>query len=103
MISGWRLRELAVHALREFFHHYAWDAVSFGRINESKQNEVAQQHAPIRPKTGDQSRPIHILCPGSNEVRNIPSIKSFTLHDVGLLPDHFFHRTYPHRHTDEIH
>ena len=78
---------------QKLIHYILGNQIAVSGENESKQDQMRQQHPPIRPESIQQMAPIYSFGKAGDQMSNIGAIISFSLHDIGLLPDHFFGRS----------
>ena len=74
----------------------------FTRVNVVEQDQVAEQHTPIRTEPLDQMLPIEFLYAAQQNMRNIGAIESFALHDVRFHPENFFRCAKFHCQTEKV-
>src|SRR6266496_232631 len=65
----------------QIFHDGNGNSSLLTRINIPEQDQVAEQHTPIRTKALNQMLPVEFLCAAQKKMRNIGAIEPFALHD----------------------
>jgi hypothetical protein len=73
-----------------------------GWVDKAIENEMTQEHPPVRSKTIKQAGPVQTCTTGVQYVDNICAIIAFALHDVALGPEHFFRRAEVHRYAKHL-
>ena len=63
---------------------------------------MTPQHPPVRPEPLDKPLPVEAWCAICQQVSDVRSVKSFPLHDICLLPNQLFGRSYPDPHAKDI-
>ena len=71
-------------------HHPGWDAGLLGRVDKTKEDEIIQEHPPVRSKVLEQPLPVKLCAPRVQQVHNVRAVIAFTFHDIALGPEHFF-------------
>src|SRR2546429_7358066 len=69
-------------------HDVGRDGLSLTGIDESEQDQMAQEDPPVRSEPVEQPTPVEAPAKGSNQVRDVCSVVSLTLHHERLRPDH---------------
>src|ERR1700739_4725120 len=64
--------------------------MAFRRKNETEQDQMTPKHPPICIEPFDQPVPVQAICARTQQMGDISSVITFSLHDVSLLPNHFF-------------
>src|ERR1700749_2897880 len=64
--------------------------MAFRRKNETEQDQMTPQYPPICIESFDQPVPVQVIGARTQQMGDISSVITFSFHDVGLLPDHFF-------------
>ena len=100
----YRLRGLTIapETIQQPVHHIGGDARALRWINIAEENEVAQEDAPVRSETIEHPRPIQTSPVRADEVGDIRTIITFTLHHKGFRPDGFFHRAELNRQAEDL-
>ncbi len=60
------------------------------RIDESKQDQMAEQNAPVLVESCDESLPVEFMTTSSQQVGDVGSVESFPLHDERFRPNDVF-------------
>jgi hypothetical protein len=76
--------------MQQSIDNLRWDQVPLRWIDIPKQDQVAQENAPMRTKAIYQALPVQPVGPPQQQMRNVATIVTLTLHDKSLAPDHFF-------------
>src|SRR5579871_782428 len=97
-----RAVQLILKAAQQLGEDPARDLRRFAWVNESVENEMRKQHAPIAAKMLQEPFPIQVPAPGAQQVGNVRSIVPFPLHDKCLGPDDLLRRTEPDRYPKEF-
>src|SRR5713101_5448939 len=82
-------------------HDVVRNGPSLTGIDEAEQDQVAQEHPPVRPEPVQQPAPIEAPATGSNQVRHVCSVVPLTLHHERLRPDHLLGRAELDRHAED--
>lgn len=62
----------------------------FRRKNKTEKDQMAPQYPPIGVEPFQQAGPVQVSCACAQQMGDISSVKTFSLHDVSLLPDQLF-------------
>src|SRR5262245_7659332 len=82
--------ELREKTVDEVPDHGGWYERALPRVDEAKQDEMAQKDPPVRPETANETVPVEQAAAVAHDMRDVRAVEALALHDHRLGPDHLF-------------
>src|SRR5215470_9387895 len=86
---GW-LVHFMLQPVQQVLHHPGRKAGLLGRIDKAKEDEMIQEHPPVRSETLEQPMPVKLCTTRVQQVHNVRPVIAFPFHDIALGPEDFF-------------
>ena len=88
--------------VQQLLHNPGRDGGLLGRVDKAKEDEIVQEHPPVRSEALEQPMSVKLCTTSVQQVQNIRPVIAFTFHDIGLGPEHFFWWAEVHGNTQRI-
>src|SRR5262245_7600695 len=88
--------------IQQVLHNPGRDAGLLARVDKAKENEITQEHPPVRSEALEQPMPVKLCTTRVQQVHNVRPVIAFTFHDIALGPEHFFWRAEVHRNPQRV-